>query len=763
MGEETEAPPLFDPTVERDPFAQAVGDPGDAQHPIDSQGAGLGAVDARYRALVRNLPDCVVSVHDRDLRGVSIDGSVLQRVGYDPDQFVGVTLEDLVGPSDYERLGPVYRAALDGQPTSTEYQYKGSGAVYDIHVLPLRYEDGGEVHGVFTVARDVSDQKRVEREAAQRAAQQSAVAALGVAALEGTPTERLMDYAVETVSRTLGMELCELLELTDDREALLLRAGVGWEDGLVRTAMVPVGSAYYAGFAWGAKGPVVVEDYASEARFTPTPVLRRHEGAATLGVVVGAKKRPYGVLAAHSRTPRSFRTDEVDFLQGIANVLAEAIAREAAEDRMRHQALHDPLSGLPNRTLLLERLGHWLGRAERGDKTAAVLFVDVDHFKVVNDALGHELGDRLLCTVARRLRAALRPSDTVARIGGDEFVVLCEDIDSEHEALAVAKRLSDAFEDPFKLAGRVHRVTASIGVATWKSGVTADELMRDADAAMYRAKERGRARFELFREGMRAWSESWLTIEAELREALEQGQLSNVYQPIVDPSDGGIVGFEALVRWHHPERGMVPPLDFIPMAEQTGLIVQLGHAVLLEACQEAARWPARSDGAELRISVNLSPRQLVDPGLVDSVQAVLRVTGLAPDRLSLEITESAFADDPARALDVLQRLKELGVRLELDDFGTGYSSLTYVRMFPIDALKIDRSFVQGLCQSPEDAAIVAAVISMGRALGVNVVAEGVESEDQASVLSTLGCKLAQGFLFSRPVPAGMLAELVADA
>jgi diguanylate cyclase (GGDEF)-like protein/PAS domain S-box-containing protein len=754
---------LFDWTVERDELARALSDPGDERHTSESQSASVRGVDARYRALVRNLPDCVVTVHDRELRGVSIDGPVLQRVGYDASGFVGVTLRELLGLDAYERLAPYYTAALDGQSGSTEFEWGQGGVVYRLEVLPLRYDDA-EVHGVFTVARDVSDQKRIEREAAQRAAQQAAVAALGVAALEGTSSERLMDHAVEAISRTLDLELCELLQLTDDREALLLRAGVGWDEGLVRSAMVPVGSAYYAGFAWGAKGPVVVEDYADEARFKATPALRRHEGAATIGVVVGAKKRPYGVLAAHSRTPRRFRTDEVDFMQGIANVLAEAIAREAAEDRMRHQALHDPLTGLPNRTLLLERLGHWLERAERGASNAAVLFVDVDHFKVVNDALGHELGDELLCTVARRLRGALRPSDTVARVGGDEFVVLCEDIGrSEHEALAVAKRLSDAFEEPFKLAGRVHRVTASIGVATWKSGATADELMRDADAAMYRAKERGRARFELFHEGMRSWSEKWLTIENELREALEQGQLSNVYQPIVDPSDGGIVGFEALVRWHHPERGTVPPLDFIPMAEQCGLIVQLGHAVLLEACQEAASWPPRSDGAELRISVNLSPRQLVDPGLVDSVQAVLRVTGLAPDRLSLEITESAFADDPARALDVLQRLKGLGVRLELDDFGTGYSSLTYVRMFPIDALKIDRSFVQGLCQSPEDAAIVAAVISMGRALGVNVVAEGVESQDQASVLSTLGCRLAQGFLFSRPVPAGKLAELVADA
>jgi EAL domain-containing protein (putative c-di-GMP-specific phosphodiesterase class I) len=285
--------------------------------------------------------------------------------------------------------------------------------------------------------------------------------------------------------------------------------------------------------------------------------------------------------------------------------------------------------------------------------------------------------------------------------------------------------------------------------------------MRDADAAMYRAKERGRARSELFHAGMRAWAESWFTVEEELRRALDLGELSNVYQPIVDPADGRIAGFEALVRWNHPEKGTVPPADFIAIAEQNGLIVPLGHGVLHEACVEAARWPNRADGTPLRISVNLSPRQLSDPGLVDSVSAVLAVTGLEPDRLSLEITESAFTDDPARALDVLKRLKELGVQLELDDFGTGYSSLTYVRMFPIDALKIDRSFVQGVCQSAEDAAIVEAVISMGRALGVNVVAEGVESEDQSQALQTLGCTLAQGFLFSRPVPASALADLVA--
>jgi diguanylate cyclase (GGDEF)-like protein/PAS domain S-box-containing protein len=750
-----------DLAVERERLVQALGDPLGERHPSrPSERAGALAVGARYRALVRNLPDAAVAVHDRDLLGVSIDGPLLATTGYPPEAFEGSTLLDLVGPDGYARLEPHYRAALDGVPASIEFEYAPSGRAYALEIVPLREHDDSPIEGVFTVARDVTAQKHADRVAHQRTAQQSAVADLGVAALAGVPTERLVDEAVAAVSRTLGLDLSEWLERTGDHEALVLRAGRGWERDLARSALIPLGSAYYPGFAWGANGAIVTTDYASEQRFRPTSLLEQHGGAATIAVVVGAKQRPYGVLAAHSRSPRDFRPDELDFLQAIANVLAEAMARESAEDQMRHQALHDPLTGLPNRTLLLERVSHWLKRANRSDRTAAVLFVDVDHFKVVNDALGHELGDELLRLVARRLHGALRPSDTVARVGGDEFVILCEDIASDNEAVALVQRLSGTLEEPFKIAGRSHCVTASIGIAVWEPGASADELIRNADAAMYTAKERGRARWELFDAGMRQWSESWLTVESELREALDEGQLSNVYQPIVDPANELIVGFEALVRWNHPERGVVPPLEFIPIAEQIGLIVPLGHAVLREACEEAAGWPDRADGTPLRISVNLSPRQLSDPGLVDSVQAVLRVTGLAPDRLSLEITESAFTDDPARALVVLERLKEIGVRLELDDFGTGYSSLTYVRMFPIDALKIDRSFVQGVCQSQEDAAIVAAVISMGRALGVNVVAEGVESEAQASVLQELGCTLAQGYLFSRPVPPEALAEMV---
>jgi diguanylate cyclase (GGDEF)-like protein len=747
---------LVDWSAERERLAHALSDPLEQEEGRTRNGAL--AVGVRYRALVRNLPDTVVAVHDRDLRGVSIDGPAVSRTDEAALNFDGRTLHELLPADEYERLEPHYRAALNGESISTEFRYGKSGRYYSLEILPLREDGESPIEGVFTVARDITAWKQAEHEERQRTAEQSAVAALGVKALEGLPLEQLAEEAVSTVAQTLGVELCELLELSDDREVLNRRAGIGWDEG---DDPVTLSSGYYAGFVWGSARPVVTSDYAGEKRFAATPALSRHGGVATLAVTIGSPHRRYGVLAAHSCSPREFSGHELSFLQGIANVVGEALVREAAENEMRHQALHDPLTGLPNRTLFVERLTQWLDGADRTSRTAAVMFVDVDHFKVVNDALGHVRGDQLLQAVARRLRAALRPTDTVARVGGDEFVVLCEDLESQDEAITVAKRLSGALDDPFKVADHTHRVTASVGIAVSKPNATVDELMRDADAAMYRAKEGGRARCQLFHAGMRAWAENWFTIEGELRSALERSELSNVYQPIVDPANGRIAGFEALVRWHHPERGTISPADFIPIAEQNGMIVEIGHQVLREACEEAMTWSPLPDGTPLRISVNLSPRQLGDPGLVDSVSAVLKVTELAPERLSLEITESAFADDPARALHVLRNLKKLGVSLELDDFGTGYSSLTYVRMFPIDALKIDRSFVQGVSNCPEDAAIVEAVISMGRALGVNVVAEGVESEDQSEVLQQLGCTLAQGFLFSRPVPASALPGLVA--
>ncbi|MEA3040449.1 MAG: hypothetical protein QOE79_2962, partial [Sphingomonadales bacterium] len=610
-----------------------------------------GTAEARYRALIRHLPDTIVALYDRDLIGVSIDGPRIAEVNYPSEAFEGKHLKSVMPPADYERLLPRYRAALEDEPSTIELAPLENGKVYQLEIVPFRSRHGGEIEGVFTVARDITERKHAEAEAAQRTAQQAAVAALGVAALEGTEVASLMDEAAELVARTLDIEFCELLELTGDREALLLVAGTGWRPGLVRTALMPLGSEFHAGFTWGSRGRIVVEDYAAEKRFRPTALLRDHKVVSGVSVTLGGKRTPLGVLGAHTSAKRIFRPDEVDFLQAIANVLAEAIVRSSAESRVRHQALHDPLTGLPNRSLLIDRLNHWAARAERDRSSAAVLFVDLDNFKVINDALGHDQGDRLLCAVAERLREALRPSDTIARVGGDEFVVFCEDVQSEHEALAMVDRLVHALDAPFELAGQSQHATASVGIAVGDASTPPEVMIRNADAAMYRAKERGRARYELFDDEMRRRSISWLETESELRRALEGGELHNVYQPIVSPRSGEIVGFEALVRWHHPERGVVAPIDFIPVAEQSGLIVPLGNAVLERACAEAARWNAeRGEREPLRMAVNFSPRQLSHPRAVETVVETLERTGLAPDLLCVEITESALVEDSAATL-----------------------------------------------------------------------------------------------------------------
>jgi Amt family ammonium transporter len=446
-------------------------------------------------------------------------------------------------------------------------------------------------------------------------------------------------------------------------------------------------------------------------------------------------------------------------------VLADAIHRRATEDEIRHQALHDPLTGLPNRVLFADRLGHALARLRRSEGAVGVLFLDLDHFKLVNDSLGHQAGDDLLVAVAPRLRQIVRPADTVARFGGDEFGILLEDIESERDAAEVAERVAAAFARPFLVEGSEHFVTASVGIAIASAATGApEELIRDADAAMYRAKERGRARYELFDEIMRARAVGRLRVENELRRALERDELCLHYQPVVSVRDGAVTGFEALLRWNHPERGLVGPLEFIWVAEEGGLIDQIGRWVLTEACRQAAAWQAmRPDGPPIGLSVNLSARQVAQRDLPEFVAGVLDETGLEPACLSLEITESVLLEESDAPAAVLRSLRATGARLVLDDFGTGYSSLGYLKRLQLDALKVDRSFVDGLGSGQEETAIVEAIVGMAKALGLGVVAEGVETEEQLAELRRLGCDGAQGYWFARPMPPGETPALIAGA
>jgi diguanylate cyclase (GGDEF)-like protein len=437
------------------------------------------------------------------------------------------------------------------------------------------------------------------------------------------------------------------------------------------------------------------------------------------------------------------------------NLQSKQDALERSEARFRHRALHDPLTGLPNRDFFSDRIRHALERARRSGKAVAVLFMDLDNFKYVNDSLGHETGDELLVKVARRIERSLRAGDTPARFGGDEFIVLLEDIAGAEDAIRAAERIANELRDPLVLVGQEVSVGASIGIAVSRPADVGGSgtLLRDADAAMYAAKQDGKATYRVFDPSMNKEARVRLRLENDLRAALESGEFAIHYQPKVELKTGRIVGFEALVRWHHPTRGLVYPDHFISIAEETGLISPIGRWVLERACRQAKGWhETHPDLPPLTLAVNLSPRQFRRPDLVEDVEEVLRETGLDPGALELEITEGVAMEDAPSTLITLYKLKGLGAKLSIDDFGTGYSSLSYLKRFPVDYLKLDRSIVEGLDQDPRNNAVASAVIVLAHSLGQRVIAEGVETEEQLGRLRLLECDIAQGYLFADPVP-----------
>jgi len=427
-----------------------------------------------------------------------------------------------------------------------------------------------------------------------------------------------------------------------------------------------------------------------------------------------------------------------------------------------HQALHDPLTDLANRALFIDRLEHALTRVVRGGTFLAVLFMDLDDFKGVNDSHGHAAGDHTLVVMANRLSSCLRSSDTASRLGGDEFAVLLEDLASPAEAYNVGARMLEQLKEPLVVDGNVLSISASLGIVVSSGHDSAADLLHSADIAMYNAKGGGKGRFEIFEVGMHATVLARLGLKTDLARATDRGEFVAHYQPIVDLETGRIVGCEALARWRHPEWGLLPPSEFIPLAEETGLIVPLGLEILRQAARETCAWDQQAPGPPLQLSVNLSARQLQDPGVVEDMARALEETALPPGRLTLEITESNLMSDPDAAGSTLARLKDLGVRLALDDFGTGYSSLSYLQRFPVDVLKLDKSFVDNLgTYGREDSRLAQAIIGLAGMLDLEVVAEGIERPEQRARLRELGCRLGQGYYFSRPVAASDMTALLA--
>jgi diguanylate cyclase (GGDEF)-like protein/PAS domain S-box-containing protein len=672
--------------------------------------------------------------------------------GLEPRHFDGNLAGHLapVVAEDRSRVAEAMAAALrTGRDLDVAYRIaRPSGEVRWVSSRGnVTVDSSGRRVGLRGICQDVTEAKQAEEALRRQANLRHLVQRIAVAANEAKTLEEALWSCLDEVCRHAGWPLgraavdgAELWHVTDtDR--------YGWiRDALRRR---PWMSSYQVRTKRAAvTGPTTLPRVAGIG----VPVLVGSEVAAVLEFFSLDQSEPDDAM--------------VEALMAGGIQVGRVVERARAERALAEQALHDHLTGLPNRALFLNRLNHALSRGDRTPNLVAVLFLDLDRFKLINDSLGHDIGDALLVAVAQRLRGALRPGDTLARFGGDEFTILCDQLTDEEQALAVAQRMSDALLEPIGLAGGEVVVSTSIGVAfSGRPDDSADHLLRDADVAMYRAKEQGRARWEVFDVAMHTRAAHRLEVVRELRRARELGQMTLDYQPQVSMADGRVVGVEALLRWRHPEHGLLSPSEFIPLAEESQLILPIGAWVIGEACAQLAAWGREVAGADdLELCVNVSARQLASEDLAGVVKDAIAANHLEPGRLCLEITESLLMEDADLYLEAMLRLLDVGVRVAVDDFGIGYSSLAYLRRFPVDVLKLDRAFVEGLGSGRDTSqarAIVRAVIDLAHSLNLKLVAEGIETADQAATLRKLGCDLGQGFWFARPLPPDALRRLLA--
>lgn len=648
-------------------------------------------------------------------------------------------------PQEYELLVP--------HPTGKEVHVRA--------VAVPRKDSLGQVSGLYGTIQDISEEKRAERALMVRAHQQLLVAEFGRSALATTDIEQVSREAATLMADGLGVGYTKVLLFDASTDTCTLVAGVGWAAEWIGRRVYRNSWAYsQTDHVLDSQEPVIVENFRDDTRFSPSPLLIQHGIVSGINVVIKGVEAPLGILGAYTREAHSFSSDDIRFLESLANTLSTAIERRLADERLAHMAHHDALTDLPNRFLLTDRLSMALAEAQRHGHHLALLYLDVDRFKNVNDVYGHAFGDRIIQEIAGRLRGAVRAMDTVSRQGGDEFLVVLPELHNDKEAKRLAQKLLSTFAPPFRVESTEVVLTASIGIACFPAdGQEAEILLRNADAAMYVAKERGRNRYQFYVADMHARSMEHLMLEGDLRRAIDNNQLYLQYQPQFDLMTGVTVGLEALVRWQHPTHGLVSPGKFIPIAEESGQIVPIGTWILKEACRQHALWIA--DGLEVgTIAVNVSAHQFQQPDFVEVVESVLDRTGLAATRLELEVTESVVMQGMEVVLDKLRRLNALGVKLAIDDFGTGYSSLSYLKQFPLYRLKIDQSFTVGLPDNRESLAIAQAIIHMGHSLGLDVLAEGIETKDQEAQLRNMACNAGQGYLYAKPLPADEVEAFV---
>jgi diguanylate cyclase (GGDEF)-like protein/PAS domain S-box-containing protein len=716
------------------------------------------------RSLIENASD-VITVLGPDLTIVFQTSSCTRLLGYPTEELDGSKFASIVHPADLSQLRLACATVADGirsDPVDLRLRHS-DGEWIDVETVVRHQADEG--HLVLTT-RDARERKRAERKLRQQADQQAVVAELGARALEGGELHELVLLAASEVCHVLGADFAGLHQHVPERESFVLAGGVGLES-FRRNGATIAGPGSWLEHVLAGKQAHIISDWGTSSEFSEAAFLESSGIASGIGVPVPGAQQPFGVLSVQAARGGHFNYEHGVFLRSVANVLAAAIARQEAEAEVRHQALHDAVTGLPNRILFEDRLTRVLATARRHHRSLAVLFLDLDHFKRVNDSLGHSVGDQVLQAVARRMSACLRVEDTLARFGGDEFVVLMPEIEREEDWAHVVDRIDRTLQRPLDIDGRQIVTSMSVGVAIGGAldpSKDAQALVRDADLAMYAAKQRGPGRREVFEKRMYDAAVQRLDLIGDLHQALDREEFRVHYQPIVALEDQRIVGLEALVRWEHPHHGLLLPAAFLPLAEETGLIIPLGEMVLREACRRLARWqqshPANRD---MYVSVNLSTQEVHRTGLVAGVRRVLEDTGIRPETLVLEITEGVLLTTEDEALQALNELRGLGVQLAVDDFGTGYSALSYLQRLPVSILKIDKAFVDRVGADQDQERLLNGIIKLAHDVNLATVAEGIETQEQAEALRRLHAELGQGFHYSRPTTAEEIDRLLAGS
>ncbi len=728
--------------------------------------------EERFRTVVDSANEGIL-VYDREHRIVIANAAAERIIGTAPGELIGkpgftslfrCVHEDGTALAPHER--PTMVTARDGQPLTDRIvgivRPDGDTTWVSINTAFLRRPGDGGYYGLVSTVSDVTTQREADRRARVHAQCNEGLARLGEFALRAADLDQVFGEAVRML-RAICCDVAAVVEQTSQYEFLMrAAAGEGSEAAVGQRHAVRSDSKWPAAIEGGSTVVSERAHYQSRSTERPWAFWRRRMGSGVY-VPVQGERSAFGVLSMNSLRDEAFDEDDLRFAEAVANVLSGAVRRLQTQTRLAYMAEFDALTGLPNRNLLRDRLTQTVAQVRRRGESGAVLFIDLDRFKLINDTLGHHLGDALIAEVGERLTHCVRSGDTVGRVSGDEFaVVLCE-LKRADDAAIVAQKILNALAQPFDLEGNEAYITASIGISVFPAdGDDAETLLKNADLAMYRSKEMTRNAYCFFTAEMNRRSVAKLQLYTDLRRAIERREFVLHYQPKVDLREGQLLGVETLLRWNHPQRGVVTPEEFIPALEDSGLILPVGEWVLREACAQLRQWQKQGLQA-VPVAVNLSAKQFLRPDLDALVRRALATEGVAPHLIELEITESCLMSDPEEAVRLLASLRAAGLKISVDDFGTGYSSLSYLTRLPLTALKIDHSFVRDAASSREAASIVRAVIDMAHNLHFTVIAEGVETQEQVAFLRRHGCDLGQGYLFGRPMPADEFAARLSRA